>query len=259
MATKIKKVLVTGGSGFIGKHLIKALGERGANYDLKTTDQQIMDVLDYDLFESIVETLKPRAIVHLAAISSLEDSVKNPFHTLQTNILGTYNVLEAAKKHKVRVILASSASVYEPSTSLYAASKKSMETIAELFNDVVIMRFYNVYGPGSKSVVNKFVNAAKKRKKIVLNGNPTRDYIYIDDVVTAILSMVYAENPPPLIDIGTGREVTLRKLMSLVEKYTGRSAVKKYGPPIKEIAHSVAPQECSYYKVTLEQGIRRLL
>lgn len=259
MAAKIKKILVTGGSGFIGKHLIKALGERGANYDIKTTDQEIMDILDYDMLEGIVEALEPSAIIHLAAVSSLQDTQKNPELALRTNIIGTFNVLRAAAKHKVRVVLASSAATEDPKSSLYGASKRCMEIIASLFDNVVVAILYNVYGSGSKSVVNKFVKAIKSEKEIVLNGNTVRDYIYVDDVVKGLIALADAASPPQTIMMGTSRGVTLKKLVSIIQGIVGRKAKVIYGNEVKEIQVSQAGEPCSYYKTTLEQGIKRLL
>lgn len=257
MATQIKKILVTGGSGFIGKHLMKVLGDRGANYDINTTEQGFMDILDYDMFKSVVRAIEPSAIIHLAAVSSLDKTKKDPVRALHTNIIGSYNVLKAASIYKIPVLLASSAAVFEPGSSLYAASKECMEVISGLFPNAKIVRMQNVYGPGSKSVVNKFIKAIKNKKEIVVNGNTVRDYIYIDDVVEALISI--ADGADVDNNIGTSRGVTLKELIKIIETAVGRKAVVKYQDPIKEIQSSVALIPSDYYYTPLEIGIRKLL
>jgi nucleoside-diphosphate-sugar epimerase len=117
-----------------------------------------------------------------------------------------------------------------------------------------------VYGDGSKSVVNKFVRAIKSGKIIKVYGNTVRDYIHVDDIVLAILRLIEAKQAPKLVHIGTGRGVSLHKLVSMIQHETGEKARVVHFKPLKEIQVS----ECSdlsfgFYKTTLERGIRRLI
>jgi UDP-glucose 4-epimerase len=259
MATKINnKVIVTGSKGFIGSHLMKALGSRGYNFDIRMS--QTLDVNNARMLQAMILNVKPKVIVHLAAISSLKDVDRDPEQALKTNIVGTFNVLRLAKKYKVRVILASSGAVHESESSLYAVTKDCVEKLGRMHDNAIIMRFFNVYGKGSKSVVNKFIKQIKNAKIVTLNGNTTRDYIYIDDVVNAIMRVVDAKEPQSLYEVGTGRGVTLRKLISIIRKETNRPVHMREQKAIKEIQES----QCMYpfdgiYKTTLEQGIRRLV
>lgn len=261
MAAKIKKtnnVLVTGSKGFIGSHLMKALGERGFNYDIKKSTA--FNINNPMTLKAMILATKPSTIVHLAAISNRKDVDRDPELALRTNIIGTFNVLTLAKKYGIRVILASSAATYEPELSLYGTTKECMEQLAVMFDNAVIMRFYNVYGKGSKSVVNIFTKRIRLRKPVYLNGNTTRDYIYIDDVIGAIMRIIEATEPEKVIEVGTGRGVTLRKLVSIIGKATGNPTWSIELAPIKEIQESQCHNTFhNFYKTTLEQGVRRLL
>lgn len=264
MATKItdkrrnKRVLVTGSKGFIGSHLMKVLRERGCSFDNKITSA--MDVNNAGALQAMISNIKPKVIVHLAAVSNRRDVDRDPEQALKTNIVGTFNVLRIAKKHNIRVILASSAATYEPDSSLYAITKDCLEQLALMFDNAVVMRLYNVYGKGSKSVVNKFIKGVKRGKLLDVYGNTVRDYIYVDDVVEAIMRIIDAKEPQPVYEVGTGRGVTLRKLLSIIKKETGRMPYVSRRDPIKEIQQS----RCVYpfagiYKTTLEQGVRKLV
>jgi nucleoside-diphosphate-sugar epimerase len=262
MATKInnQKVLVTGSSGFIGSHLMKALGDRGIEFDINKNSG--FDVNDITNLKSLIVSNKPSVIVHLAAVSNIQDVEKDPEKALRTNLLGSFNVMRLAHEYGIKVILASSASVSEPKLSLYGTTKKCMEELSDMFNNIIIARFYNVYGEGSKSIVNKIVDAVKHSKGITLNGNTVRDYIHVDDVVEAIVTMIDLPKSEYnlLIPVGTGRGITLKKLVSLVEGIIGRETLVIEGNPIPEIQESICHElDYKFYKTTLEQGIRRLI
>jgi UDP-glucose 4-epimerase len=260
MATKMKKtntILVTGSSGFIGSHLMKALGGRGYNYDLRKSEA--FDINDPNMIKMMVIATQPKAIVHLAAISNRRAVDRDPDLALQTNIIGTFNVLRIAKKYNIRVILASSAATYQPELSLYGTTKDCMERLAAMFDNAVIARFYNVYGEGSKSVVNKFVRKIQAGKTIKLHGNTVRDYIHVSDVVDAIISLVDAAAPPRLVEIGTGRGISLKKLVSIIEKLCKKTARQVMLNPIKEIHESRCDKWYGQPKMTLEHGIKELL
>jgi len=260
MATKINKrrILVTGGAGFIGRHVMQQLGERVISFDIASS--HLWDINDPLILDAVLQTVKPIGIIHLAAISNKEDVDSNPELALETNVGGTLNVLQAAKRHRIKVVVASSAATEEPQLSLYGTSKKCMDYIALLFKNVVIARLYNVYGPGSKSVVNKFVERIKERKTIKLNGNTVRDYIYVDDVASALISLIDQDGFDKVVPVGTGRGVTLNKLVSIIEKELNMDAKVIRGSAIKEIQESCCVNVAyNFYKTTLEQGIKNLL
>lgn len=251
------KVLVTGSAGFIGTHLMKALGDRGIEFDL--LGSSMMDIVYKPDLEEMIIKHKPQCIVHLAAISSRKAVESNPEEAIRTNITGTYNVLEIAQKYGVRVILASSAAIMEPYSSLYAVTKNTMEDMAGLFDyeNIVVTRLYNVYGKGSKSVVNKFYKAIKNSKPVTLNGNTVRDYIHVDDIVKELVRYVDIKSPDPIVLIGTGEATTLKDLVKLIEKRVGKKAKIIQGKSIKEIQESHCYMPLNSF-IELQEGINKL-
>lgn len=255
------KILVTGSQGFIGTHLMKELGEDGIGYDIIDG----YDILDKYQFRNIVKNCKPSFIVHLAAVSNGKQADRDPDSAVGVNIVGTFNVLSIAKEYKIPVLIASSAATVEPEMSWYASTKDCMERIAKMFDNVIIARFYNVYGLGSKSVVNKFVKAAKRGKKVTLNGNTTRDYIHVSDIVDLILwARTYIKTlngiDPITLDFGTGKQTSLSKLVTTVEKEVKKGLLIEQGKPIKEIQRSCATDGVMGKEyIPLKEGIRSLL
>lgn len=253
------KILVTGSKGFIGKHLMKALGDRGINYDIKKSSA--FDILNTSCLKAVVMADHPKIIVHLAAISSRRACERDPELALKTNIIGTFNVLRFAHAYKIKVILASSAATYFPELSLYGTSKEAMERLASMFppDEVTVLRFFNVYGQGSKSVVNKFVSAIDAGKEITLNGNTTRDYVHVDDVVASITDLI--ENfRGGTYDVGTGKETKLKELVKIIEKIVKKKAKINQGEPIKEIQQSYMSDNTGFRgEILLQEGIRRLV
>lgn len=254
---KKTNVLVTGGAGFIGKHFLKSLGIRGSSYDLVDG----YDILDVSQLESIIKLVRPKCLVHLAAISNRQQVDHNPELAVKTNFVGTYNVLSLARKYKIRTILASSAATAAPELSLYGTTKDCMERLAALFDNVIIARFYNVYGKGSKSVVNKFVKDIRAGRKIILNGDTVRDYIFVGDVVNALVDMVdnVHVDGNKVINVGTHVGTNLSDLVKIIEEVLGKEAIREYGDWIKEIPISICRNKCKYYETPLIEGIRKLL
>src|SRR3989344_1103710 len=134
-----------------------------------------------------------------------------------------------------------------------------MESFSKLFNNVIITRFYNVYGPGSKSVVNKFVKDISNGKPIYLNGNTLRDYVHVDDVVKTLIKIA-ASKSSKLMDIGYGKSYTLKELVNIIEKEIGKKATIIQKPALNEIQKSQMNQtyntSCS---ISLEKGIKKLI
>lgn len=257
MATKINKILITGSKGFIGKHLYTYLIKNGfevISYDIKDG----LNINSPVQLDHVFRVTKPDFVFHLAAISNRQDTNKNPELALKTNVIGTFNVLTIAKKYKIKTIIASSAATKEPELSLYGTSKDCMERIAALFDNVTIVRFYNVYGPGSKSVVNKFITKIKNEHFIKLNGNTTRDYIYVDDVVGGLIELMTWKGK--IYELGTAQGTTLKQLARLISKLTGKLLMVEYKKPIKEIQQSQMKPGLGFFKpISLKEGIKKLI
>ncbi len=220
----MKTVLVTGGAGFIGSHLVDKLikdkhkvvvidnlsgGKK--EYINKSAKFYKIDICSNKVVD-IFSKEKPEIVFHLAAIPRVPYSVKEPVKTTKTNVLGTANILKASYDNKVkRVIFASSSSVYGDQKKLplietmpslpispYGMQKLQGEELARLFSDlysipVVCLRYFNVYGPriDFKSdyslVLGKFLRISKENKPLTIygNGKQTRAFCYVDDVVEA--------------------------------------------------------------------------
>ena len=204
------KIFVTGSSGFIGFHLSKKLLEKGHSvhgfdsmnkyYDVKIKNERLKILKQYNKFfftknklenkkilsQSILN-FKPSAIIHLAAQAGVRYSIKNPKVYMDSNITGTYNIIELAKKINVKhLLIASSSSVYgankklpfteidktETQLSVYAATKKSTESIAHSYSNIwkipiTMLRFFTVYGPWGRPdmALFKFTKGIINKKK----------------------------------------------------------------------------------------------
>ena len=235
------KIFLTGSSGFIGFHLSKYLLEKGhtvcgfdsmnSYYDvnLKKSRLRILNKFKKFFFikgkienrkkisSSIVE-FKPKFIIHLAAQAGVRYSINNPRVYLESNITGTYNIIESAKKINVKhLVIASSSSVYgankkipfketdksDTQLSIYASTKKATESIAHSYSNIwnlpiTMLRFFTVYGPWGRPdmALFKFAHGIISKKKIDIynKGKMYRDFTYIDDVVKGITSLL---NKPP--------------------------------------------------------------
>lgn len=167
----MKKILITGHMGFIGSYLIKELDAVGL--DIKEGN----DILHCDLPDADL-------VIHLAAQPGVIASVQDPFNSARTNILGTVRL--AKRYTDTRFIFASSGgTIQEKIESPYGLSKFCCEEYIKLLcNDYVILRFANIYGKGSRSVIDKFIH---EDIHIYGDGTATRTYLYIDDLIQGIL------------------------------------------------------------------------
>ena len=231
------KIFITGSSGFIGFHLTKKLLDKGHSvygydsvndyYDLKLKKERnnILkrykrykftkgNLENYNQLSKVVSKFKPKIIIHLAAQAGVRYSIENPDVYLNSNILGTFNVLKISNKIKVKhLIIGSSSSVYgankkipfkeidktDSQISFYAATKKSTESLAHSYSSlwklpVTMLRFFTVYGPLGRPDMAyfKFTQKIIKKKQIEIynKGKMYRDYTYIDDIVGGIISLI---------------------------------------------------------------------
>ena len=237
------KIFITGSSGFIGFHVAKKYLEKGykvygfdsmsSYYDtgLKKSRLKILKRYKNFLFKkgnlenqkilnSLVLKFKPSIIIHLAAQAGVRYSIQNPKIYLNSNLIGTYHILEAAKKLNIKhLVIGSSSSVYgankkfpfqeidksDNQISFYAATKKSTESLAHSYSSLwkiptTILRFFTVYGPWGRPDMAyfKFTKNILNGKMIEIynKGKMYRDYTYIDDIVDGIFKLT---NRPPRI------------------------------------------------------------
>lgn len=302
-------VLVTGGAGFIGSHLVEALTAAGRPV-------RVFDNLDTGL-ESNLSHISPApefvrgcvtdpaavaaavsgcdVVFHLAALASVAKSVEDPPASHEVCATGTLNVLDAARKAKVRrVVYAASASAYGGASdtagqgedtplcalSPYAAAKLAGEYYAEAFAatfglETVRLRFFNVFGPRQRpdspysGVIAIFSSllAAGRTPTVHGDGLQSRDFVYVSDVAKAL--MLAADTPGVsgrVYNVGTGKSVTLLELIAVLNKLLGTSAVPVHGPPrLGDVRDSRAKidritADLGYAPgVSFEEGLRRTL
>ncbi|GEN53831.1 NAD-dependent epimerase/dehydratase family protein [Halobacillus faecis] len=243
------KVLVTGGAGFIGSHIIDALVAEGCETlvadDLSSGKKEFLNpeaklysisVLDHNL-ESVFEKERPDAVIHLAAQIDVQKSMIQSMEDAQVNILGTLKILEYCKEYNCKLIYSSSAAIYgtplylpldechpvKP-TSNYGISKYTPELYislyAKLYNlNFTILRYANVYGMrqgagGEGGVVSIFIKKMLNNDPPIIygSGEQTRDFIYVEDVVAANLSAL-KKNCNGVFNISSNKEITINSLV----------------------------------------------
>jgi UDP-glucuronate 4-epimerase len=269
---KEKTVLVTGGAGFIGSHLVERLIKEeyfvvcldnfNDYYDPGLKEKNISgvvenpnfklirgDILDISLLNDIFsgsQNPTPTKVVHLAAIAGVRSSIANPGIYVDVDIKGTVNLLEMAKKYHVKqFIFASSSSVYglnektpfseedtvELQISPYATAKRTAEIFCKTYNNlygipVTILRFFTVYGERQRPdmAIRKFTKLIMEDKPISMfgDGNSERDYTYINDCIDCVMSAVTNPMDFEIINIGSGKTISLKNLIKTLEKVTGK-------------------------------------
>ncbi|WP_455242073.1 SDR family oxidoreductase [Petrachloros mirabilis] len=265
------KVLVTGGAGFIGSHLVDRLVQEG--HEVIIVDNLVtgkrrninkaarfykLDIQSWRL-ERVFRNERPNIVMHLAAQMDVRKSVEDPMFDAQVNVLGTLNVLQQAVKHGVRKVVFSSSggAIYgeqdvfpapesHPTRPMspYGLSKLCGEQYLSYFQrasglQMVSLRYANVYGPrqdpeGEAGVVAIFIQKMLHNEQAVINGNgrQTRDFVYVDDVVEANLAMMGQETQGTY-NVGTGLETSVNDLFRILVEHTGTTCKEVHGPAKK--------------------------
>ena len=182
-------ILLTGHKGFIGNRLLQYLQSK--DHTIVTIDKLTgHDIISCD-FPHNIET-----VIHLAGLSGVRDSLNNPTDYWKTNVIGSQRIFDFYKSK--RVIYASSSTAYEPWRNPYAMSKYSMEQLEH--SNSIGMRFTTVYGPGARETM--LIPKILKNDIEYLNVNHTRDFIHVDDVISAIYTVLH-NDVRGVIDVGT--------------------------------------------------------
>lgn len=269
-------ILVTGGAGFIGSHLVEGLAASGHRvtvfdefndfYDpeikrrnLASVADQVtivpLDIRDKDAVMRHCREGRFQKIIHLAARAGVRPSIAQPELYLETNINGTFHLLEAARELKVeQFILGSSSSVYgvckqvpfredqclTETISPYAVTKLACEQLcssyARLYNiRTLCLRFFTVYGPRQRPdlAIHNFTRRIKEGIPIEQfgDGSTGRDYTYVADIIQGIMgALAYDESLFEIVNIGGNRVTTLAELIHLIEDALGRKAIIKQLP-----------------------------
>jgi UDP-glucuronate 4-epimerase len=273
-----KRILLTGGAGFIGSHVAQALLRNETQLSIvdnldefyspawkKANLESIRKIGPFDFFhqdicamdrmKEIVASVRPDAIVHLAARAGVRPSMEQPRLYEQVNVAGTVNLLELCREFQVsRLIFGSSSSVYGASSqapfsekqtdllpiSPYAATKLAGElfcyTYSHLYKlPVVALRFFTVYGPRQRPdlAIHKFVARIEAGKSIPIfgDGETGRDYTFVDDIVAGILGALNYNfsstlgAPFEICNLGNSHPVKLSELVAMLEQATGKKAI----------------------------------
>ena len=253
------KVVITGGSGFIGSHLADFLID--SDYEVVVVDNLSIgrlenishllvhskftflqaDITDFDAIEIVFKDAD--WVFHLAALADIVPSIENPTEYYQSNVSGTFNVLEACRKHHVKkIIYAGSSSCYGipneyPTNEIaairpqypYALTKNLGEQLvmhwSQLYSlPAVSLRFFNVYGPRARTsgtygaVFGVFLaqKLAKKPYTVVGDGTQTRDFTFVSDAVNAIVTAVESDLSGEIINIGSNNTYSINRLVELL-------------------------------------------
>jgi len=302
--------LVTGGAGFIGSHVCERLLAEGNAvwafddlnpfYDPQFKRRNICeiqslakpfefvqgDITDPAALAECFGSVKFDQVIHLAARAGVRPSLEEPALYQRVNVEGTVNVLEAARKHGVRkVVAASSSSVYGVNSKVpfaesdpifqaispYAASKLACEALGHVFHhvyglDVVMLRFFTVYGPRQRPdlAIHKFASLISAGKPIPVfgDGSTARDYTYVEDILQGVLACTRRDFGFEIFNLGESQTVKLARLIELLEQALGTKAVIDRGAlqpgdvPLTCADISKAREKLGYNPQTkIEQGI----
>jgi UDP-glucose 4-epimerase len=254
------RTLVTGGAGFIGSHLVDALVARGEEVvvldDLSTGRWEFVHpaatLLEHDVREPY-ET-DAEVVFHLAAQADVGTSMQKPGFDAEVNVVGTVNVLEAARAAGAHLVFASTGGaiygdVDGPApedaplrpVSAYGLAKRSAEEYVDGWNRIfdsghVVLRFANVYGPRQSAaleggVIAIFLEQLSKGEQTAIYGDGaiTRDFVHVDDVVRALL--LAAEHRRGVFNVGTGVATSIADLHAICEHAVGVTAPPRFDPP----------------------------
>ena len=299
---KISKSIITGGAGFIGSNLTDHLvrighkviildnfvsGKKNNLAHHKKKDVKIVK-LDISKSKNLDKYFKGvDYIFHLAGLAEIIPSIKNPKQYFDNNVIGSLNVVEAAKKEKIKkLIYAASSSCYGTPKSFptsekdkidlkhpYAVTKFMGEELimkyASIFNmPNISFRFFNVYGPrlntsGQYSaVIGNFLSQTRKKKPLTIvgNGKQTRDFIHVDDLANAFIKVIKSKSVNKIYNLGSGKRTSINTIAKI---FGGK---KKFipirpGEPRNSLANiSKIKKEINWKpKITIKEGIKRLL
>jgi len=252
------KYAVTGGAGFIGSHLVKKLVERGnevividnLNTGKKQNIEKIskkidffeVDIRDFSAIEDILKNVD--GIFHQAAMASVQDSFRIPEKFHDVNVNGTENIFKIAKEFGIKVVYASSSSVYGDTSILpttesdekrpinpYAKTKLEKDKLAEQYAKnglkVIGLRYFNVFGPRQSKeyagVIKLFLERIQQGLPPLVNGDglQIRDFVYVDDAVNANILSMESDIDFEFFNIGTGTTISILDLANMIIKFSG--------------------------------------
>ena len=295
------RYVVTGGAGFIGSHLVKLLLNHGHQVTIidnlshgklenvsglkRNVVFKEMDILNFEELKRSVDGHD--GIFHQAALTSVPESFRNKEAYQMVNVNGSENIFQLASELKIKVVYASSASVYghtkitpikedfdKNPTNPYGKTKLECETLAKKYSKlgaaIIGLRYFNVYGRRNENlgVIANFFNAIQMDQSPTIfgNGSQTRDFVYVEDVAKANLQAMNSKTRFGFFNIGTGNVTSLNKLADLMIVLSGKLLVPnncdyRVGDVEKSQASTnLAEKLISWkYETTLEDGLQKSL
>ncbi len=294
------KFVVTGGLGFIGSYIVKHLlskdhqvtvvdnFSRGRLENLTGFEEKIdfqkLDILDYDALKAILSDVD--GIFHQAALTSVPESFiqKEKYHSV--NVVGTENIFKLAKDFGIKVVYASSSSVYGNTTSIpikedfkknpinpYGITKLEDEKLAEKYHNlgvsIIGLRYFNVYGIGQTNdyagVITKFYDSIKANKSPIIfgDGSQIRDFVSVEDVAKINLLSMQSKTDFAFLNVGTGITTSVKELAYLMIKLSGKLLEPIYDElPQGDVKESQADVTLAKkligwtYETNLENGLK---
>ncbi len=254
-----KKVIVFGGSGFLGSHAADALTDSGYSvtiYDLKpspylrkTQKMVVGDIMDQ---RSVEKAVKGSDFVYnFAGIADIDHASKTPLESVRVNILGNSIILEACRKNKIkRFIFASSVYVYSKAGSFYRSTKQSCELLIENYNEVfglpyTILRYGSLYGPrvDERNFIYQIVKKALTEKKIVREGDgeEIREYIHVSDAAKGSVQVLSDEFVNQYVIITGNQQMKVKDLLTMIREMLDNKVEIKYVKPSHNYHYEITP------------------
>lgn len=282
----MKKAIIFGGSGFVGSHVADALTEEG--YEITIFDinksphlsktQRFVhgDILDKEAVQRVVANND--VVYNFAGQADIDEAILKPLETINTNIIGNTNILEACRKHKVkRFVFASTVYVYSNAGSFYRSSKQACELIVENYHkifglDFTILRYGTLYGPrsGDKNWLYMVLQQALKENKIIRKGDgqEVREYIHVYDAARLSTKILDEKYRNEYAMITGNHQITIKYLMEMIKEIMGNKVKLEFIDTDEEQHYELTPYNFSpklakkivgEHYIDLGQGILKLL
>lgn len=200
------KIAISGYKGFIGQHLLKSLNKH--NPDIIYIEDILKEIPVADVY------------VHLGADPSVPYSIKHPYSTFKTNVLGTLNILEACRINKAKIVFPSSSQASPEALNPYGLHKHHCEELIRLYSklyhvEYCVLRLYNVFGDGEHGVIGAFQKAEREGKPLELwGGYQKRDFVHVDTVVKYLINGIYEDQG--IFEIGSGVTWSVKEIADMI-------------------------------------------